>query len=93
MAKNKKEIVILINNLIEARDIIFTQIVNLVMSGELADISTTFEVGEKYNFKLAHFKNSKNVNVKKLVLLCKKTEQTIFTLININGLDDKQFNL
>lgn len=93
MTKNKKEIVIIINNLIEARDIIFTQIVNLAMSGELADISTTFEVGEKYNFELAHFKNSKNVNVKKLVSLCKKTEQTIFTLININGLDDKQFNL
>ncbi|WP_134355855.1 hypothetical protein [Flavobacterium psychrophilum] len=93
MAKNKKEIVILINNLIEVRDNIFTQIVNLSMSGEFADISSTFEVGEKYNFELSHFKNSKNVNVKKLVSLCKKAEQTIFTLININGLDGKQFNL
>lgn len=93
MAKDKKEIVILINNLIEARDIIFTQIVNISMLAEFADISTTFEVGEKYNFELAHFKNSKNINVKKLVSLCKKTEQTIFSLININGLDDNQFNL
>ena len=93
MAKSKKEIIITVQNLIDARDIIFSQIVNLAMLTEFADISNTFEVGEKYNFELAHFAKTKDINVKKLVALCKRTEQTIFTLININGLDDNQFNL
>jgi hypothetical protein len=93
MAKSDKEIIIAVKNLIEAREIIFTQIVNLAMLEEFSEISNTFEVGEKYSFELAHFKNSKNINIKKLVSLCKKTEQTIFTLININALDDNKFNL
>ena len=93
MAKDKTEIINVIEQLVDARDIIFTQIVNLAMSGEMLHITNTFDVGEKYSFVLSHFEGIKDVNVRKLVLLCKRTEKTIFTLMILNGINQNEVKL
>lgn len=93
MENPKTQILEIIENLVEARDIIFTQIVNLAMSGEMNHIESAFDVGEDYNFTLAHFEDVEDINVQKLVSLCKKAEKTVFTLMNINGINENEVNL
>lgn len=92
--ENRKTIIIeTIENLVEARDIIFTQIVNLAMSGEMKYIENAFDVGEGYKFTLSHFEDVEDINVNRLVSLCKKAEETIFTLISLNGINENKVDL
>lgn len=93
MNNHRNEIIKIINHLIETRETIFTQIVNLAMYGELSDINTAFDINDEYKFSLSHFENISDVNVQKLVLLCQKTEETIFSLMNINTIDESEVNL
>ena len=93
MAKDKTEIIKVIEQLVEARDIIFTQIVNLAMSGEMLHITNTFNIGENYTFVLSHFEDIEDLSVRKLVQLCKKIEKTIYTIMNLNGIKENEINL
>lgn len=93
MDDHKTQILETIENLIDAREIIFTQIVNWAMSGEMSHLEDIVDIGEKYPFHLNHFKGVKDINVQKLVSLCKKTEETIFTLMNLNGISENEVNL
>jgi hypothetical protein len=93
MENNKTKIIEVIENLVEARDIIFTQIVNLAMAGEMNHIESAFDIGEGYNFSLAHFEDVEDINVQKLVSLCKQSEKTIFSLMNLNGINENEVNL
>ena len=89
----REQIITTLNNLIETREIIFEQIINLAMSNEYKDLHKTFEIGETYNFSLNHFKKMEDINVRKMVNLCKNTEKTIFTIMNINGINENEINL
>lgn len=89
----REQIIETLNNLIETREIIFTQIINLAMSNEYKDLHKTFEIGEKYNFTLNHFKKMEDINIRKMVSLCKNTEKVIFTIMNLNGIDENEINL
>ena len=55
MQNHREKILEVIQNLIEAREIIFTQIVNLAMSGELKHLENAFDIGDEYDFKLKQF--------------------------------------
>jgi hypothetical protein len=91
--KYREQILENINQLSEARNIIFFEIVNLAMKFEHSDIDNTFEEGDQYTFTLQQFENSKDVNVQKLVELCKKVEETVFTLMDLNGIDEDEVEL
>lgn len=93
MESQRKKILEVIQNLIEAREIIFTQIVNLSMSGELKHLENAFDVGDEYDFKLKHFEIIEDTNVQKLVKLCKNTEETIFTILDLNGISENEVNI
>lgn len=93
MITYREQIILSVNNLIEAREIIFEQIVNLAMSNEFKKTHETFEEGESYTFSLKHFERMEDINVQKLVKLCKTTEKTIYTILNINGISEKEVNL
>lgn len=93
MENRKTKILDVIENLVDARDIVFSQIVNLAMSGEMNHIENAFDVGEEYNFTLSHFEDVEDINVQKLVVLCKKTEETVLTLMNLNGINENEVNL
>lgn len=93
MNNHRDQILETIENLIEARNIIFSQIVNLAMSGEMNHIASAFEVGDEYSFVLSHFEDVNDVNVQRLVSLCKKCEETIFSLMNLNGISENEVRI
>ena len=68
----REQIIQTINNLIEAREIIFEQIVNLAMSNEFSHLKDAFDQGDIYSFSLKHFEEMEDVNVQKIVKLCKQ---------------------
>lgn len=93
MSERRKQIIETIENLIEARDMIFTQIVNLAMSGEIKHLENAFDIGDEYGFVLSHFEDLEDQNVQILVTLCKKAEETIFSIMNINGINENEVSL
>lgn len=86
----REQIIETINNLVEARHIIFEQILNLAMSNEFSHLKEAFDQGDIYSFSLNHFED---VNVQKMVKLCRKTEETIFTIMDLNGINENEVNL
>lgn len=92
MQNSRDKIVEVIANLIDARDVVFTQIVNLAMSDELSHLENAFDIGDEYSFKLRHFESVEDINVKNLVELCKNVEETIFTLMDLNGIKSNEIN-
>lgn len=93
MRENKQMIIEIINNLIDVRNKVFDQIVVLGMEVEFADELGGFKVGEIYHLELKHFEDSKNTSLRKLVELCKETEGTIFSLMNLNGINENEVKL
>lgn len=93
MKKDKSQVIEVLKNLIEAREIIFSQIVNLSMLGEMKEIGNVFERGDSYEFTLSHFEDIEDANVRKLIKLCKKTEKTIFDILNLNGITENEIDL
>lgn len=89
----REQIIQTINNIIRAREVIFEQIVNLAMSNEYKHLEDAFEQGDVYRFSLNHFENMDDVNIQKLVKLCRKTEETIFTIMDLNGISENEVNL
>ncbi len=89
----REQIIQTINNLIEAREIMFEQIVNLAMSNEYKHLQDAFEQGDVYSFSLNHFEKMDDVNVQKLVKLCRRTEECIFTIMDLNGINKNEVNL
>jgi hypothetical protein len=89
----KENIITTINNLIEVREIIFSQIVNLAMSGEFSNLEDAFDQGDMYSFSLKHFETIKDVNVQKIIKLCQTTEESIFTIMDINKISENEVNL
>lgn len=90
---HRERILETIENLIDTRNIIFTQIINLAMDGEMNHLKDAFDVGDVYSFSLKHFEDVEDVNVKKLVKLCKNTEETIFTIMDLNGISENEVDI
>lgn len=89
----REQIIETINNLIEARNVIFEQILNLAMSNEFSHLKDAFDQGDVYSFSLNHFEDMEDVNVQKMVNLCRKTEETVFTIMDLNGISENEVNL
>ncbi len=89
----REQIIEAINNLIEARHIVFEQILNPAMSNEFNHLKDAFDQGDVYSFSLNHFEDMEDVNVQKMVELCRKTEETVFTIMDLNGINENEVNL
>lgn len=92
MKSNRQQIIESINSLIEIREIIFEQIVNIAMSSEYKDLDTVFDEGDHYTFSIKQFEDLKDVNVQKFIKHFKKTDKLIATLLNINAIDEEELN-
>jgi type II secretory pathway component PulF len=89
----REKIINAVNSLVEAREIIFGQIVNIAMSNEYKDLHNAFEEGEGFTFHLNHFEKMEDINVQKMVELCRKTEEITFSIMNLNGIEDYEVKL
>lgn len=69
----------------------FDRALNLAMNGELSEINEVFEKGETYAFTLDHLDGSSDTNLKLLVELIKKVQETAESLANLNVLNIEEF--
>lgn len=92
MENNRKAIVTAIQDLIICRNNIFDNIVNLAMSGELSHLADCVDIGEKYEFKMNHFKNLEDKNVNTLIKICEVIESEISVVMDENDIDITELN-
>ncbi|MEZ0538079.1 hypothetical protein [Fibrella arboris] len=85
----REQLVDIINSLCEAREIVFGQIVNFGMQNELKEIDEVFAVGDTYNFSIEHFETSNDTNLVKVFELCKKIQETVESLMNLNLIEEE----
>lgn len=76
-----------INYLSDCEGEIFTKMLNVAMSGEFKEIDEVFEEGDIYEFDIEQFRNSKDINVEKLVALHDHMNETIESIANLNAID------
>ncbi|MEJ5056163.1 hypothetical protein [Sphingobacterium sp. MYb382] len=69
----------------DIRNQVFVQLVNLASDGELRETMELFEEGDYYTFELDHFENLNDVNVNKLLSLCKELEVIFESIQNMNA--------
>lgn len=67
-----------------------TIIINLAMSGELADVNDQFEENDELKFDYEDFRNLADYNVQLLYSLYDFMEQKQAELINVNVLKDEE---
>lgn len=67
------------------RNQVFTQIVNIASQGELKDILNVFEEGDYYTFEMDQFEGSNDINIQKLLSLCKDIETVYDSIQNVNA--------
>jgi len=72
---------------------LFTQIVNIASDGELKEILDVFEEGDYYDFEMDQFENSSDVNIIKLMQLCKNIEMAFDSIQNVNAVGDEEIFL
>ncbi|MCA5003621.1 hypothetical protein [Sphingobacterium bovistauri] len=77
----------------DIRNQLFTQIVNIASDGELKDILSVFEEGDYYDFEMDQFENSSDVNIVKLMQLCKEIEVAFDSIQNVNAVGDEEIFL
>lgn len=87
MRTQRELMVTAIQDLIICRNNIFDNIVNLAMSGELSHLANAVDIGEKYEFKMNHFRNLEDKNVNTLIKICEVIESEIPVLMDENDID------
>lgn len=67
------------------RDQVLTQIVNISANGEMKEVLDIFEEGDYYTFDMDQFEDSKDINIQKLLNLCKSIEVVYDCIQNVNA--------
>lgn len=75
------------------RDVLFTQIVNIASDGEMKEILNVFEEGDYYTFEMDQFENSSDINIEKLMALCRELELAFNFIQNVNAVADDEIIL
>ncbi|WP_209332333.1 hypothetical protein [Lunatimonas salinarum] len=87
MKTYREQLIDCINELWEARVQVFGCLVSFAMETHLKEIDDAFEIGEVFEFQYAHFEDIDDTNIQRLIALCKEMDETISSLMNINGID------
>lgn len=69
----------------DVRNQVFTQVVNIASNGEMKEVLDIFEEGDSYIFDLDQFETSNDVNIQKLMSLCKHIESIYNSIQNVNA--------
>ncbi len=75
------------------RNQVLTQIVNIASYGELKEELDVFEEGDYCTFDVDQFETSNDINIQKLMLLCKKIENVYESIQNLNAVDTNDITL
>ncbi|AFL83249.1 hypothetical protein Belba_0592 [Belliella baltica DSM 15883] len=93
MKTYREQIIDTINELWEARIKVFGLLVSMAMSNDYKELDEAFEIGEVFKFHYAHFEDLDDVNIQKMISLCKSMDETINSLLNLNGIDKEEVDI
>lgn len=89
----REQIIETINELWSARIKVFGCIVTLAMSNDYKDLNETIEIGEIIEFQYAHFEGIEDTNIQKMISMCKDMDETINSLMNLNGIGMEEVDI
>lgn len=89
MKTYRDQLIDVINNLCEARGIVFEQIISLGKQNESKEIVDFFDKVNSYSFDLDHFDTSSDANLAKIVELCKNIQDTVESLMDLNQIEEE----
>lgn len=76
----------------EIRNQLFTQIVNIASDGEMKEILNVFKEGDFYTFEMDQSENSSDVNIVRLMALCKEIKEAYNSIQNVNAVADEEIS-
>lgn len=86
----KESIIDVVRKLDEVYDILFDQVFNIAMSGELKQWSKGVEVGEVHQFNKEIFEGCSDINLNLLTTLMRHVENTYSSICILNNIDIKK---
>lgn len=72
---------------VEARNELFTALINVGMSGEFRELDELFDNGDFFQFEKSHFQDCKDINLEILMELIEKLDDSHSKLVNLNALN------
>ena len=72
------------------RNQVLTQVVNIASNGELKDVLDIFEEGDSYTFDMDQFEESTDININKLMNLCKTIAVVYDSIQNVNAVRNEE---
>ena len=66
---------------------IYCSLIAILMQGELKEWNNAVPIGEVHNFDFNIFKNSSDTNIKLLVKLMEKVDETFESIKNLNSIE------
>ena len=88
----RKRLITTYQNLLDFKNELFTDALNLAMAGELKEVDSAFEEGDAFTFTIEHLEDSKDVNLQKLVELIKQLDIVMGTLANVNAIQEDELD-
>ena len=76
--------------LLNLHEKLMERIINVAMTGEYEDINKVFQEGDSFQFNIEQFKDTKDVNLNKLVAFYEQLEELMNSLANINKLTEEE---
>ena len=74
----------------KAHHLLTDRIINVGMLGEFTEVNSVFREGDTFRFDLEMFRGSKDQNLQLLFELFEKLEETMNSLVNINGISAEE---
>lgn len=93
MTNQRKHIIDSVNALIDAEELLFGAGLNVEMSGDMLEVSETFDVGDVFTFDLSLLLSSKNETVQKVAALLVQMADLREELINVHLLTEEEIDL
>ena len=89
---HRDHIIYTVQKLIENEQQLFTNLINISMTGELSHMANAFDEDDIYTFKLELFETLDDPNVKEIVALVKHLQQKTNDLIHFNQITDTELD-
>ena len=92
MEAYREKLIMTYRKLMKIDEELLERIINVGMTGELAEINETFQKNDIFQLDKKMFRNTKDQNLNMLLDLHNNLEDTMSTFVNINNITQKEFD-
>ena len=92
MTAYREKIILSYRHLLEVHEELLTRIINIGMAGDFAEVNEVFEAGDEFQFDLEMFRETKDINLQKLIAFFDQLETLMNSLATINGLTEAELD-